>query len=448
MMKTKLRNRILGIFLVSTVALSCTDNSITKTTLSNDLILAINKAESQGVNGLIMPESNKLFAIPADPKNPISKAKVALGQLLFHETSLGIQPKNMINYQTYSCASCHSASAGFQSGMKQGIGEGGEGYGSKGEGRHINTSCKVQQLDVQPIRSPSAMNGAYQEITLWNGQFGATGENRGTENRWLKGDPVSNNNLGYEGLETQAIAGFSVHRLGIDTATLQSEPYKSMFAAAFPDVPEQQRYSVQFIGLAIAAYERTLLSNKAPFQKWLKGDYAALTDRQIQGALVFFGKGQCYSCHKGPALNSMAFYALGLNDLNGAEVMGSVPFDVKLGRGGFTGKVEDQYKFKVPQLYNLKDVQFFGHGASMGSVREIIEYKNKAASENANVPPDQLADEFYPLQMSDEEISALVDFVENGLYDPDLERYEPTELPSGFCFPNNDSLSRIQRGCN
>ena len=57
----------------------------------------------------------------------------------------------------------------------QGIADGGLGYGVRGEGRHPNPVYDTDSLDVQPIRSPSILNAAYQEVQLWNGQFGAHG---------------------------------------------------------------------------------------------------------------------------------------------------------------------------------------------------------------------------------------------------------------------------------
>jgi cytochrome c peroxidase len=101
----------------------------------------------------------------------------------------------------------------------------------------------------------------------------------------------------------------------------------------------------------------------------------------------------------------------------------------------------------VPQLYNLKDAPFLGHGASFANVKSVLHYKNKAQPSNANVPRNQLAAEFVPLNLTDEEIHQLVTFVEGALYDPYLTRYVPSALPSGFCFPNNDPLSRLQMGC-
>ena len=221
--------------------------------------------------------------------------------------------------------------------------------------------------------------------------------------------------------------------------------------AAFPNTPIDDLCNRTNAGLAIAAYERTMLSNQAPFQQWLRGDMDAMSAEEKQGALLFFGKAKCNSCHTGPALNSMAFYGMGMKDLfETTEITygAGVDSDANLGRGGFTKKAIDYYKFKVPQLYNLKDSPFYGHGSSFRTIREVIEYKNAAVAENPSVPPSQLAVEFVPLNLTDEEIGLLVTFIESGLYDPNLVRYEPEEIRSGNCFPANDPASQEDLGCN
>lgn len=392
------------------------------------------------------PEATNLQKIPQDPKNLLTPAKVELGRHLYHETALAINPRVKKSLMTYSCASCHHVEAGFQACLPQGIGEGGLGYGSIGEGRQSDPSYRESDLDVQPLRSPSTLNVAYQQNMLWNGQFGATGVNQGTESKWTKDTPKETNVLGFEGVETQAIAGMGVHRLGSNEGLFRNSTYRKLFQLAYPDLGENDRYSVLNIGLAIAAYERTLLATEAPFQRWLRGEKGALTDDQKKGALLFLGKGNCVQCHTGPALNSMAFYALGMPDLGGSRVHNISPdLPDHKGRGGFTGKAEDMYKFKVPQLYNLRDSPFFGHGANFRTVREVILYKNRAVAQNSNVPIGQLAQEFKPLQLNPEEINQLTDFIENGLRDPNLTRYVPTLTPSGYCFPNNDVQTRVDR---
>ena len=405
---------------------------------------------ADGLNYFVLPESDDYASIPQDPLNPITSYKVELGKLLFHETGIATNPKLEIEgFGTYSCASCHHAQGGFQANRQQGVGEGGIGFGAAGEGRTIHPAYDLDSLDVQPIRTPTAMNGAYQKVMLWNGQFGATGPNLDTEDLWPPGTPIWNNHFGHEGLETQAIAGLTVHRLVVDEGLCESvELYHDLFDIAFQEFPVENRYTERTAGLAVAAYERTVLSNQAPFQEWLRGDNTAMSDAQKRGAEIFFGKADCASCHNGPALNDMNFYALGMPDLVGPGVYaGTGAEGAAQGRGGFTGEDEDMYKFKTPQLYNLKDSPFFGHGGTFRSVREVVEYKNNAESTNATVPTSQLAEQFVPLNLSDDEISDLVDFIENALYDPNLMRYVPDALPTGQCFPNNDAVSQIDQGC-
>lgn len=407
-------------------------------------------SQGKGLSFFTMPESDDYSSIPQDANNQITKEKVELGQLLYHETGLALAPMVKLHEGTFSCASCHFASAGFQANRHQGLSDGGLGFGSNGEGRFKSDDYADDEVDVQPIRTPTAMNGAYQELMLWNGQFGATGANVGTEAQWKEDTPIATNHLGYEGLEIQAIAGLGVHRLKIEKEFLETHGYIQLFDNAFPSIPETERYTTEYAGLAIAAYERTLLANESPFQRWLKGDKLAMRDLEKEGARLFFGKAQCGSCHTGPALNSMEFYGYGMKDLyecpeptflSGPEAVAN------LGRGGFTGNAAEEYKFKVPQLYNLIDSPFLGHGSSFRSVSSVVTYKNDAVAENTNVPASNLAQQFQPLSLTEKEIELITLFIERSLYDPNLDRYVPQEVLSGQCFPNNDPMAQDDLGC-
>ncbi|HMP29579.1 MAG TPA: cytochrome c peroxidase, partial [Saprospiraceae bacterium] len=354
--------RILLLAFTLLLIYSCESSMNEVDNLDNILKTAMIIAAPNGhITYYFLPNSNDFVRIPQDDNNPLTEKKVALGQLLFHETALALEPIMSANKGTYSCASCHHAQAGFSAGTFQGIGEGGIGFGMRGERRVPDIN--VLDHDVQPVKSPTILNAAYQEVMLWNGQFGAKGINENTQQGWSRGTPKENNYLGFEGIETQAIAGLTVHRQNIDESIKQMPVYKQLFDEVFGNIPIQERYTRNTAGLAIAAFERTVLANDSPWQKYLKGNKIALSNDQKKGAILFFTKGQCVNCHTGPALNSMTFRAIGMADLVDCPepTLKTSPSNPEnLGRGGFTGKQEDNYRFKVPQLYNLKNVNFFG----------------------------------------------------------------------------------------
>ncbi len=407
-----------------------------------------------GRSTFVLPRADDLAALPQDPKNPLTPAKVELGKHLFHDRGLAVNGKIPEARGTWSCASCHHADAGFSSGNLQGVAEGGMGFGARGEARRADLA-HATDADVQPLKSPTALNIGYQTVTLWNGQFGAHGPNAGTEAQWTEGTPKAKNFAGYTGVETQALAGLAVHRL-LDNekmatsmeATCHTDPeYAPLVEAAFPG----QMLDQEAAALAIAAYERTLVADRAPFQRWLRGDREAMSPEALRGAALFFGKADCVSCHTGPALSSDAFFRLGFGDLDAGAARHGMSDEIVLrddasdaarGRGAFTGNPEDEFCFKVPQLYNLADHAFFGHGGTFRSVREVVAYKNAAVSENPAVGDLEIA----PLGLSEREVDDLTAFLAEGLYDPELDRYVPAPM-SERCGINGDAQSLTDLGC-
>ena len=397
---------------------------------------------SGGVSSFELPESLDFASVPQDPNNPVDVWRVTLGALLFHETGIGVRAKNPAGNQSYSCASCHSADAGFQANRRQGIGDGGVGF---------------DPLQVRPLRQLRRRRAAHPLAVVHEHglpgadalerQFGATGDNVSTFPQWVQSTPPERNNLGFQGLETQAIAGQGVHRQHIEFSMLKATPmYRALFELAFPHAAD--RMTTINAGLAIAAYERVTLANQAPWQRWLKGERMALTTAQLRGADVFFGDANCVSCHTGPALNSMSFHGLAMGDLEGPDLLGSTLRNPdRRGRGGFTARAADQYKFKVPQLYNLVDSPFYGHGATFTTVRQVVDYKDAAVPQNLDVPFFQRSPQFVPLNLSVQQREDLTLFLEGALRDPNLARFEPSALPSGLCVINNDLDSRVDRNC-
>jgi cytochrome c peroxidase len=267
-----------------------------------------------------------------------------------------------------------------------------------------------------------------------------------------EGTPKEANTAGLSGIETQAIAGTGVHRILGFPPELEETDYYQLLLDAFPEFSrnELNKSSTR----AIAAFERTILANKSPFQRFIRGDESAMSDKEYAGGQVFFGEGGCVACHQGPALSSpvgatedQVFFAVGFDDLDINDIIGQVGHGVRLGRGGLTGEADDHYKFKVPQLYNLADINVFGHGGSFSSVKQVVEYKNAGVAQN-EASASNLDYRFIPLNLTATQIDDLVEFLEVSLRDPDLMRYEPTSLPSGLCVINSDRTSRADLGCD
>lgn len=449
----------LAFIVMSTTIASCSDKNdtvvdteIAPSALQGELrnILDI-EGGALGIDSFLLPNSDHLSAIPQDPDNPLTPEKVALGQLLFHDTAFAQNGLSPDETGSWSCATCHHAAAGFKSGIPQGIAEGGIGFGERGSERILadgfdpNAEEGGQNSpDLQPLASPTILNSAYQDVMLWNGQFGnsaAGSVNSGLPSSILTtpDTPKAENSRQLSGLETQAIAGIGVHRLKMspDTALQTNPDYREFFEEAFST---DSGDILGDAGKSIAAFERTVLSNQAPFQLWLRGDNSALSSGEVKGALLFFGKAGCADCHRGPALSSEAgasqdemFFSVGFDDFDQTDerihlVDEPAP---QLGRADFTGRDEDKFKFKVPQLYNLADTNVFGHGSSFSSVEDVLDYKNSGLVQNmASV--ETLDSRVVPLNLDEKELGYLARFLNESLYDPDLLRYQPQSVPSGF----------------
>ena len=427
---------------------SCTKDRVNYQPLDRQLSNLISAKSPDGSTSYyLLPK--RIEEIPQDDKNPLTESKINLGKKLFFETGFANKALKPEGIGTYSCASCHVPNAGFKPNNFQGIADGGVGFGIDGDGRVKNTSYLDSELDVQSARPLSLINVAFVTNTFWNGQFGPYGANIGTEHLWDEREDTERNNLGFQGIETVNFAGLISHRLSYDRMSIDSLGYKDDFDEAFSDESEEVRYSDFTASLALSAYIRSIISDKAPFQRWIRGETKAMTDKMKKGAILFFGKANCSSCHYEQNLGSTEFHVLGVQDMFQRPSYNTSDTDRRnLGRGGFTGLVSDYYKFKVPGLYNVGDTDFYFHGASHTNLDEVILYKINAKSENINIPDSLLSVKLKAITLDPEEIQDLVTFLEYGLNDPDLNRYAPDELNSGNCFPNADFQSKIDLGCN
>lgn len=310
-----------------------------------------------------------LSCIPSDPKNPITESGVALGLQLSKTNGLG---------REFTCQSCHFAHLSGFAPDKQGIGRGGVTFfDDMGHPVSRIPLEGVTNIDVQPVRTPSLANVGYFKFMLANDGLGHGELNKKASPLW--GDKIFNH-LGFTGLETQAFVAQSesIHGIVINDDAMRADNPNliPLFNAAFPDIlPANQRCNKVTGGLAMAQWERTLITYNAPFQKYIRGEADLPPDQKRGMELFFFDEGlNCVSCHSNPALGSDRQYAMGFDDLIGIKADGTSM--ANSGRYEITKRESDMYKFSTPGLYQLKDAENksgLGHGGSFNTIDECVE---------------------------------------------------------------------------
>src|SRR6185503_21342295 len=83
--------------------------------------------------------------------------------------------------------------------------------------------------------------------------------------------------------------------------------YKAGFVAAYPGEP----LTIDTIAKAIANFERTVVSGKSPFDRWIEGDEQAISADAKRGFALFNGKANCSACHSGWRFTDDGFHDIG-----------------------------------------------------------------------------------------------------------------------------------------
>jgi cytochrome c peroxidase len=176
--------------------------------------------------------------------------------------------------------------------------------------------------------------------------------------------------------------------------------------------------------MAIAAFERTLVSRNAPLDRYLQGDRKALSEEAEKGLRIFQGKGQCTECHDGVILTNDKFYALNVPENEEQEkdprVATTRRFVAKVyhyedyrtlsedpGRYLITKKKEDWKAFKTPTLREIAKTGPYMHNGIFESLEQVIEFFDKGGGpRNTSLKP---------LKLTDAEKKALKTFLVEGL---------------------------------
>lgn len=299
------------------------------------------------------------MAIPFPEDNPFTEAKAKLGQVLYFDPRL-----SRSNMQ--SCASCHNPSFAWGDGLPKGIGE------------------NMHQLGR---RSPTILNAAWSEALMWDGRF--------------------------ETLEEQALGPIEAEvemNMPLDKLIeklSQIEGYPPLFAAAFDGDAE---ITSDRIAMAIATYERTVISGEASFDRWIKGQRKAIPASAQRGFKLFNGKARCSVCHSGWRFTDDSFHDIGMPDED-------------VGRGAeLPGILKMQHAFKTPGLRNIDQRAPYMHDGSLATLEAVVDHYDQGG-----VRRPSLSDDMRPLGLTTQEKRDLVDFMQTLTSDDDPVTY--VQLP-------------------
>jgi cytochrome c peroxidase len=287
--------------------------------------------------------------------NPYTPEKASLGKMLYFDTRLS-------GGKVLSCATCHNPGFGWGDGLPKGV-----GHAMKELGR----------------RSPTVINAAWGQIFFWDGRAGTL------EEQAL--GPIQS-----EGEMNMPLGKLLDHMAEI-------HEYKALFDAAFPG----QAMAPLLLAKAIATYERTVVSNPAPFDAWVEGNEKAISEEAKRGFALFNGKARCASCHVGWNFTDDSFQDIGL------------PSD-DIGRGKFLpAVVKMQHAFKTPGLREITRRAPYMHDGSLQTLEAVIDHYDRGGEERPS-----RSDLMKPLGLSAQEKSDLVAFLKTLTSDVD-----PTTVP-------------------
>ncbi|MDD9909051.1 MAG: methylamine utilization protein MauG [Ahrensia sp.] len=320
-----------------------------------------------------------------DDFRPVDMDKVRLGRLLFHDPILS-------GNRNISCATCHAIEHGTSDGLSLGIGQGGIGVGPK---RKALDREKIRKRI--PRNSPALWNLGAKEVTIMfhDGRVSVSDRyENGFDSpaeEWLPdglddilaaqalfpltsqfemaGNPRENQVAGAAKDRVDNVWPILAKRVRVIPA------YSDAFIEAFDDVGGPLDITIVHIANALSAFMNfEWRSFDSPFDSWLGGDEPALTAQQKRGMTVFFGEGNCASCHSGKLFTDHKFHALALPHFGPGRTRRFDPYARDVGRMGETDDLADAYRFRTPSLRNIELSPPYGHNGAYPTLEGIVRH--------------------------------------------------------------------------
>ncbi|MFC3168325.1 cytochrome-c peroxidase [Paracoccus fontiphilus] len=292
-------------------------------------ILALGALASPGLAQTELPADTDLRQaalewfepIPDTPQAPtgneLTPERVELGAKLFFDPRMSLSG-------LFSCQTCHNVGLGGVDGLTTSIGHG---------------------WQAGPRNSPTMLNAIFNVAQFWDGRAPDLAEQaKGPVQAGVEMNNTPENLIG----------------------TLNSmAAYVDGFKAAFPD--EATPVSFDNFARAIEAFEATLITPDSAFDRFLKGDDAAMTEQQKRGLAAFMDTG-CTTCHSGINVGGQDYYPFGVVERPG----GSVLPEGDLGRFTVTATADDEYVFRAAPLRNVALTAPYFHSGAVWDLREAV----------------------------------------------------------------------------
>lgn len=254
-----------------------------------------------------------------EPIEPVARATITNRQLVELGKKLYFDPR-LSRSGFISCNSCHNLSLGGSDNLKTSIGHG---------------------WQQGPINAPTVLNSSLNVAQFWDG--------RAETLKAQAGGPIANPG------EMAFTHELAVEMLG--TIPGYVVDFQNAFGPGAIDIDK--------VTTAIAAFEETLVTPNARFDRWLRGERRAITLEEEAGYALFKSSG-CTACHNGPAAGGASFRKMGIVEPyrtdNPAE-----------GRVAVTGRDADRFSFKVPTLRNVELTYPYFHDGAADTLAEAVD---------------------------------------------------------------------------
>ena len=322
---------------------------------------------------------------PLGPPPAQNPDHVALGQMLFFDWELS-------GNRNIACATCHHPTLGTADGLSLSVGTSHVSPGFLGPDRVLEIG-----KELMPRNAPDVFNRGSLEWSsqFWDSRLVATptgfispaGDQLPTgmpnilsvqamfpvtSRDEMRGHPGDLDSFGQPNeLALIADEDFSGQWEALANRLLAIPEYRTLFAAAFPNVPLDD-IGFEHAAIAIAAFEiEAYTLTDSPWDRFVAGNNQAISTAQKRGAKLFYGKANCSTCHSGTLFTDQKHYNIGVPQL-GPGKGGDKPFDH--GRARETGRVEDKFCFRTPPLRNVTETGPYMHNGAYAELEDVIRH--------------------------------------------------------------------------